>query len=179
MVQYSAMHEGVVQGIGFLGLAAFVVSYQMRSTRTLLFCQALGVSLFALQMIFLDATSGALSLLLHLARNILLCKYDAWKWVRRIETEIAFIAAFTLVMWLTWAGPASLLAWVASVVSTVGYWTHRARTIRLVNLTCASPCWIAYDIWCGSLAGVISESLQMTSALISLFRFGWQMKEEA
>ena len=43
------VNEFVVQGIGFVGVALFILSYQIRSNRALFFCQMLGCIVFCIQ----------------------------------------------------------------------------------------------------------------------------------
>ena len=76
------MNEWIVQGIGFLGVAFFALSYQVKSNRKLFLCQAIGSGLFALQFFLLGAVSGAYSLLLNIFRGLLLMRYNDWPWVR-------------------------------------------------------------------------------------------------
>ncbi|MBQ2699481.1 MAG: YgjV family protein [Firmicutes bacterium] len=168
------MSAFVIQGIGFVAMAAFIISYQIKSNRALYLCQLIGSALFCLQFFLLDAASGCLSLALNIVRSLLLLRYNEWRWVRSKAVPLLLVIAFALVLRFTWAGPVSLLAFVASAVSTVGYFSNNARTIRLSNLLVASPCWIVYDLIVGSWGGAVSEIITISSILISIRRFGWQ-----
>ena len=168
------MENATAQAVGFLAVAAFLISYQIKSNRALFLCQMIGSGLFCLQFFLLGAASGCVSLGVNILRAALLLQYDRWGWVRRKVTASLFCGAYGAVLILTWAGPASLLAFAASVASTLGYWRHNARTIRLSNLLCASPCWLLYDIFVHSWGGVVNVSLTIASILISVRRFGWK-----
>ena len=163
-----------VQAIGFLGLIAFVISYQIRSNKALYICQFLGCGLFCLQMFLLGAASGSFSLMVNMLRSVLLIKYNDWPWVRKKWLAWVLCGMFALITAVTWAGPLSLLAFTASVVSTLCYWTNNARTIRLSNLLCASPCWLLYDFFVKSWGGMLNEAITIASILISIWRFGWK-----
>ena len=167
------MNEWIVQGIGFLGVAFFALSYQVKSNRKLFLCQAIGSGLFALQFFLLGAVSGAYSLLLNIFRGLLLMRYNDWPWVRWKGLAALFCGLHGLITYLTWAGPISLLSFTAAAVSTLGQWQNNAKTIRLANLFCASPCWLAYDILVHSWGGILRESIAIFSVLLSVFRFGW------
>ena len=167
------MREWIIQGIGFLGLLAFICSYQIKSNRKLFLIQMVGVLLFALQFLLMGAYSGCLSLFLTAVRNVMMSKYGDWPWVRHRVCPLAVCALFTVILAVTWAGPISLFAYAASVVSTVFYWTNDAGKLRLANLFVCSPCWIVYDVIVGSIGGIASESLTMISILVSIYRFGW------
>ena len=163
-----------VQGMGFVAVAVFIASYQIKSNRWLFLMQLLGSALFCLQFFMLGAFSGCLSLAVNILRNALMTKYDEWKWVRQKWCPALVILLFVAALLVTWNGPVSLLAFVASVTSTIAYWTNSPRKIRMVNVACASPCWLAYDVIVRSVGGVISEAFTMVSVLVSFVRFGWK-----
>lgn len=164
----------IVQGIGFLGVISFIISYQLKSNRELYLFQLIGCLLFCIQFVLLGAGSGAFSLLLNIIRSALLIKYKDWQWVRWKGLPILLCIGFTLIMWYTWSGPVSILAFVASTVSTVFYWSNNAKWIRMSNLFCASPAWLLYDVIVGSIAGIVNESITLTSIIVSVWRFGWK-----
>ena len=168
----------IIQGIGFIAVAAFILSYQIKSNRWPFLLQLIGSALFCLQFFLLDAFSGCLSLAVNILRNALMMKYNDWKWVRRKGCPVIIAVLFTIILFVTWNGPVSLLAFIASVSSTFVYWTNSPRNIRLVNLTCASPCWLIYDIIVNSWGGLVSESITILSILISIIRFGWKGLEK-
>lgn len=164
----------LVQAIGFLAVASFILSYQVKSNRGLYLCQVIGSALFCLQFFLLGAASGCLSLAVNILRGALLIKYGDWAWVRWKGLAAILCGVYAGIVFFTWAGPVSLLAFVASAVSTFGYWQNNARTIRLSNLLCASPCWLVYDVLVHSWGGVLSEAITIASILVSGFRFGWK-----
>ncbi|MBR5372945.1 MAG: YgjV family protein [Oscillospiraceae bacterium] len=168
------MPDWFIQGIGFVAVAVFILSYQIRSNRRLFLLQLIGSALFCLQFCLLDAKSGCLSLAVNILRNALMMKYKDWAWVRQKWCPAVIILLFTAVLLATWNGPVSLLAFTASVSSTAAYWSDSPRRIRMVNLVCASPCWLIYDVIVCSLAGIVSESITILSILISFIRFGWK-----
>ena len=168
------MNDWIIQGIGFVAVALFIASYQIKSNRWLFLLQLLGSLLFCIQFFMLGALSGCLSLVVNILRNALMMKYNDWKWVRKKWCPLIIVLLFALVLVLTWNGPVSLLAFAASVTSTIAYWTNSPRKIRMVNLLCSSPCWLVYDVIVFSIGGIISESFTIVSILISLIRFGWK-----
>ena len=168
------MVQIITQVIGFIAVAAFILSYQIKSNRWLFLLQLIGSALFCLQFFLLDAFSGCLSLAVNILRNALMMKYHEWKWVQWKGCPFIISLLFIIILFFTWNGPVSLLACVASVSSTLVYWTNSPRNIRLVNLICASPCWLIYDILVHSWGGLLSESITIVSILVSILRFGWK-----
>ena len=168
------MQDWFIQGIGFAAVAVFFLSYQIRSNRKLFLLQMIGSALFCLQFLLLDAKSGCLSLAVNMLRNLLMMKSGEWKWVKNRICPAVIALLFAAVLLLTWNGPVSLLAFTASVTSTFAYWSDSPRSIRVVNLIWASPCWLLYDVIVRSLGGIISESITILSILVSFLRFGWK-----
>lgn len=168
------MSEFVVQMIGFVGVAFFILSYQIRSNRTLFLCQLMGCLIFCTQFIIMGAYTGALSLTVSIARNALLLKADDWKWVRSKVTLSAILTLLLIITVSTWAGWISLLPFTAVSVASIGYWSDNARKIRLSQLLVGSPCTLIYDLTVGSWGGVTSEAITLVSILVSIARFGWK-----
>ena len=164
----------IIQGIGFVGVLFFILSYQIKSNKMLFLMQLLGTATFCCQFLLLGATSGAANLIGIIVRNALLMKYRDWAWIRSKWTEIVFLIFFTIAFIATWQGPISLLPYAAVVGTTIAYWTDNAQKIRLGNLVCGSPCWLVYDALIGSWAGVLNESITLGSILVSIWRYGWK-----
>lgn len=166
------MSETLIQIIGFIAMAFFIISYQIRSNRALFLCQLLGCCLFCLQFCIMGAYTGALGLLVNIARNVLLLKANDWPWVRRRTTLLGIILLLLVMTVYTWAGWISLLPFISVAVTCVGYWTDNAQKIRLSQLI-GSPCTLLYDLMIRSWGGVLSETITLFSIIISIFRFGW------
>lgn len=166
-----------IQGIGFVAVLFFIVSYQLRSNRMLFLCQLLGCSIFCLQFCLMGAYTGAVSLLVNILRNLLLLKIDQWDWVKSKVTMSGILLLLAVMTILTWDGWISLLPLASVGVTTVGYWTNNAQKLRLSQFF-GSPCTLLYDILIHSWGGVISESITLASIIISVFRFGWSDLEK-
>ena len=167
------MNEYIVQGIGFVAVAFFILSYQMKSNRLLFLFQLIGCSIFVIQFGILGAYTGALSLLINILRNVLLLKANVWTWVRSKKTMLGIIALLVAFTIWTWNGWISLLPLASVGVTTVGYWTDNAQKIRLSQLM-GSPCTLLYDVLIHSWGGVLSESITLVSIILSIIRFGWK-----
>lgn len=167
------MNEYLVQAIGFVGVALFILSYQIRSNRGLFFCQLLGCVVFCVQFFLMGAYTGAISLIVNIVRNVLLLKSNVWAWARGRGTLLAILLLLTAMTAFTWAGWISLLPFASVAVTSVGYWTHNARKIRVSQLF-GSPCTLIYDLIVGSWGGALSEGIAIVSILVSILRFGWK-----
>jgi len=166
------MSDFIIQGIGFLGLVFFVVSYQIRSNSALFLCQLLGCIVFSIQLYLLGAYTGAIGLLINILRNLLLLKINDWQWVKSKLTLSAILVLLLAMTVYTWAGWISLLPLASVGITTIGYWTNNAQKIRLSQLF-GSPCTLVYDLLMRSWGGAMSEAITLVSIIFSIYRFGW------
>ena len=167
------MSEFAIQAIGFVGVAFFLASYQIKSNRALFLCQMIGSLIFCIQFFIMGAYSGAVSLIINIIRNLLLIKIKDWKWVGSRVTMFVIIAMLLAVTIYTWDGLISILPFLSVTATTIGYWSNNAQKIRLSQFI-GSPCVLLYDILIRSWGGVLSESITLMSIIISVIRFGWK-----
>jgi hypothetical protein len=167
------MSELAIQAIGFVGVAFFIASYQIKSNRALFLCQMIGCIIFCVQFFIMGAYTGAVSLIINIIRNLLLVKRAEWKWVDRRSTMLAILALLAAMTIYTWNGIISLLPFVMVAVTTIGYWSNNAQKIRLFQLI-GSPCTLAYDLIVRTWGGALSEAIAIVSILFSIYRFGWR-----
>ncbi len=166
------MNGIIIQAIGFIGVAFFIASYQMRSNQLLFMFQLIGCIIFILQFSLMGAYTGALSLTVNVIRNLLLLKIGKWKWVESKLTLLAVLILLAVVTAYTWAGWISILPFMSVGISSIGYWTNSAQKIRLSQLY-GSPWTLVYDALIGSWGGALNESIALISIAISIYRFGW------
>ena len=91
--------------------------------------------------------------------------------------QIIFGAIFVLIGILSWHGPISIFVVLAKLISSVALGIKNPRTIRILNLI-SNPCWLLYNIYVGSIAGIITDSLVITSVVIAVFRLDIFPKKE-
>lgn len=168
--------ETAAQILGFLALAANVLSFHFRKYRQIVSVQMLSSVLFTAHFALLRAagrqdalTAGALNGL-SLFRNGLLLLTER----KRTEKGTALIASFfsaAVVAFgiLTWSSRVSVLFIVAMVLVTVSMSVRRPNALRLLTLT-AAPFAFAYDLLIGSIGGSINEAISFLSALIAFVR---------
>ena len=169
---YITLSEMAVQAIGFVGVAFFIASYQIKSNKTLCLCQMIGCIIFCVQFFIMGEYTGAVSLIINIIRNLLLVKRAEWKWVDRRSTMLAILALLAAMTIYTWNGIISLLPFVMVAVTTIGYWSNNAQKIRLSQFI-GSPCVLLYDVLIRSWGGVLNETITLVSIIISVIRFGW------
>ncbi len=171
------MMETIAQILGFLALAANVLSFHFKQYRQIVTVQILSSVFFTLHYALLwgagsaDAlTAGALNGL-SLFRNGLLLLTEK----KRTEKGTALIAGcFSAVVIvfgvMTWSSWVSALFITAMVLVTVSMSVRKPNALRLLTMT-ASPFSFAYALLVGSIGGSISEAISFLSALIAFLRY--------
>ena len=168
------MSQIIIQGIGFIGVICFIMSFQIKSNKVLFLAQMAGSGLFCVQFMLMGAYSGCLSLLVIVIRNWFLARADKWPAVLWKGWAVLIIIVCAAIMIFTWTGPISILPFLAMAGGTIGYYTNNAQKIRFANLVCCSPAWLIYDFVVGSIGGVLNESIVLISIFVSIYRYGWK-----
>lgn len=162
------MFEILIQGIGFLGIAASIISFQCKNHKGIIAFRTLNEFLFAIQYFLLGAYTGMAMNIIGCIRNIIFAEMVKAK---KKTTVMCFIfsVVFLLFTALTWSGLKSILIGFAKVVSTFAYGNKNTTVIRwLILLTCC--CWLIYNISVNSLAGALCEAFTICSIIVGIIR---------
>ena len=165
--------ETIAQILGFLALAANVLSFHFKKYGQIVTVQILSSVLFTAHFALLysagitdSLTAGALNGLSLFRNGLLLLTKE-----KRTEKGTALIAgffsaaviAFGILTWNSWV---SLLFIIAMVLVTVSMSIRKPNVLRLLNLI-AAPFAFVYDLLIGSIGGSINEAISFLSALIA------------
>lgn len=161
--------ELLIQGIGFVGILSTVLAYQCRSYGPIMVLRTLNELIFTVQYLFLGAYTGAAVGVLGCIRNTLFLRYTR-KGKSTRGWQAVFCVLFTGVSILTWTGLESILTIIAKLASTLSYGSSNPRVIRLVTL-CSSSCWLIYNAYVFSMAGVLAEVVTLASVVVGILRF--------
>lgn len=165
-----------IQGIGLLGTAAYLLSYQFKSNKYLFGCQIVSCSFYALHFFLLGAYTGFLSSFGSLLRACFLASS-----IKSLHTKKAciFVCLVQITIGIiTFEGWYSILPVTANTLLTIAGFANSSRQIRIVGIFVNSPLWIIYDVIVGSWAGIIDEIITEISILISIFRYKLNKKED-
>ena len=168
---YMSPFEIFAQALGFVGAAIYVFSFQIRNVKKLFLMQALGAVFFTVHFLLLGAHTGALQNSLSILRGIILLFRDR-KWAKSRFTLAGLIILFIISGIVTYSGPLGLLPMVAMIVSTLAMWTGDGFKIRVTQLAATSPCWLIYNISVMSVSGILTESFNIISVIVSFIRYG-------
>ena len=170
-------YEAFVQLIGIVGIIAGLSAFQFNKHSHALLLKMTEEGAFGIQYLLLGGYTGAVLNLVGIFRNLIFTyfgKRDKQKELKyaRIMLSVLF-AALGL---LSWEGYISILIIFAKVLSTLAYGTTNMKRMRMmISVTCL--CWICYNFYVGSIAGVISDSCNLVSVVIGMIRYDILKKE--
>ena len=158
----------IAQVLGFMGAAIVVVGMQQKEYKHVAICKISNQFLGGVHYALLGGFTGMLT---NLASCITTCIYyfRIKKGKSTLPFQIAFATLFVILGLLSWHGPISILVIIAKLASSVAMGNKNPRVIRILNLI-SSPCWLIYNIYVGSLAGIISDSSVIISVIIAIIR---------
>lgn len=173
-LQEGTMRLLIGNGFGVIAIILFVISFQAKSNKSLNTIHAVANTIYMIQFIVLQAYSGAFNMPIYIVRNVLYTQADRWEWLKWRGWAVVFSIPAVFVLWYTWAGPLSLLPFIAIVAANIGYCMDNPRTIRMAEMFAVIPAWVIYDIAFGAYAAILNELIILSSILISIYRFGWK-----
>ena len=169
------MQEFIAQAIGILGLIIIVYSFQCKENKYFFWLQALGSLVFAVNFLMIEAYAGAMFNMGNLVRGFLFAKDDKKLW-KLLLVEFIYVLAFAFsvyVFWGNWFAIAiAALPWIALVIMSVFMWLGNGAHIRVFQLCAMSPAWLVHNVINFSLGGIICETFNMVSVVVSFVRFG-------
>lgn len=166
------MYQFIAQAVGFFATALQVGSFQFKSSRKLILTQLCANATFLVHLLLLGGYSGCVNVFFSCIRNLLLNSRNPaahkkiWMWLLTAGNLIGTA--------LTWQNIFSIFPCIAVVSLNLAGWSRNGKKIRLANIFAVSPSWLIYDIYAGSISGVITELICLGSVGISVLRYGWK-----
>lgn len=170
------MIEIIAQAVGFVGAVVNGISFQQKTRKRMISVQMWATASFIIHYILLGAFTGAALNGITLVRSFVFLNNDK-KWARSRAWLYLFIIISIVSSLLTWVDWYSFLPAAAMVLSTISFWLKSEKAIRLVTFP-SSPCWLAYNLISGSVAGVITECVVMTSIITAIIRYDVLKKDK-
>lgn len=165
----------IAQGFGLLGMAFAFWSFQKKDNASFFVLQALCGAMFTINFGMIGAVSGVLFNISGVLRGVLFHKGDHKVW-KLLVVEAAFLVSLvvSLVFYTTGTVNAllSLFTYIGLSVGTYVMWTGSGKNIRYVQLFLVSPSWLAYNTVHFTIGGILCETFNIISTIISFIRYG-------
>ena len=159
----------IVQLIGFVGLFMSILAFQFKKHGQIVLCKISSEFIFAIQYLFLGAWTGAALEFLSVFRNVLFLRLV--KKNRSTTPVIILFGIFVLVTGVaSYSSPLSLLPIGAKLLTTVSYGLKNEKWLRIITLP-SCILWVIYNLYVGSYAGAIGDSIALVSLLIAMYKF--------
>ena len=167
----------VAKILGFVGTVIVVIGMQQKKYKHIVICK-IGNELFsAIHYLLLGGYTGMLANFASCLTNG--CYYFRIKKGKTtLPFQIVFATMFVIIGALSWHGPISIFVVLAKLISSVALGIKNPRIIRMLNLI-SNPCWLIYNIYVGSIAGMGTDTLVTISVLIAVIRLDIFSKKES
>ena len=157
--------------IGITAAVLFVLSYQIKARRGIIFCSAASRVFYVLQYLLLGALEGAALDIAAFVVSVLAQKNNGG-WMKRHPRLSAIGAGLfvTAIGLLFYKNIFSLIAIAGVLFETGGLWLKHERHIRIVSFF-GAPCWLAYNLVSSAYGSAIGNIMTMLSILIAIVRY--------
>ena len=157
------------QIFGVIAVILGFISYQMKTSKTVLILQISVCAVFTLHYLLIGAMSGFALNALCLIRNIVYFFRGRGLPKNRIIPAV-FTAVMCAVGVFSWQGFPSVFIIVGMAVNTVGMSFSDPNNIKK-SILISSPLVIIYDVLVSSYGGILYEAVVITSSAIGLLRY--------
>lgn len=157
---------------GIIAIISLIISFQINDNGSLFKYQIISSFSSFFQYLLIGSLMGAFMNLVAGIRNVVFTRY-----VGKIPIVIlvVFIILITFLSMISYNGDISLLPMLAVLSYSFALWTLDLKLIRLIDVL-ASILFLIFDVCIFSVTGFILHFLEMSSALVSIYRF--DIKEE-
>ncbi len=158
------------QGVGILAMLASVVSFQMRTHKSIMIVQIVTAILFSVHFGLLGADTACVLNAVAVVRNFIFLfqndsRFCAWRgWT------VLFSGVMVLFGALSWEGWVSILFIVSMIFNTISLSMSNPQNVRRVLLI-SSPLSLIYNVLTRSIGGIVNEILAECSAIVGLIRY--------
>lgn len=165
----------IAQSFGIIGLIIIVYSFQCKKNKNFFLMQGAGSLMFFVNFIMIGAYAGALFNLTNLVRGLLFSKNGKKVW-KLVVVECLYTACYIFSVMLIrgdWFKIfISTLPYVTLVIMSVLMWLGNGKHIRYFQFWLMSPSWIVHNIFNFTLGGILCETFNMVSVIVSFIRYG-------
>lgn len=162
------------QIIGFAAVGLYLLSYQLKKRKHIVWVTCISNALYVLQYILLGAFSGAVMDVMSTVSSFFAAKKTdkpfnrfprilAWSNMIIIAV-VGLVSAYLQREWI------ELLPIAGALFQTGGLWCDNEQTIRKLGL-CSAPFWLVYNYISHAYGPAIGSLIAIISIIVSLIRY--------
>ena len=162
------------QIIGLAAVVLYLLSFQMKKRKQIVWTTCLSNVLYVLQYILLGAFSGAVMDFLSSVCSFFAGKKNApafkrySKWIALGTSGV--LAAVGVAIAVVQKDPVELIPIVGALLQTGGLWFEKEQTIRKFGLASA-PFWLVYNFISQAYGAALGSVLAICSSVIAMVRY--------
>ena len=162
------------QIIGLLAVATFLLSYQQKKRKNIIFLNVTSRCLYILQYILLGAFSGAVLDVLGAVSSVIAGKKHTSFIKKHLKAVIISVTAVMVAAGITIAllnkSWLDLFSLAGVLLHTSAFWLNDEKIIRRVSLL-GSPFWFIYNFANRAYGSALGDILTICSIIIAMIRY--------
>ena len=170
----------VSQIIGVAAVVLYLISFQLKRRRHIVWVTCLSNVLYVLQYLLLGAFSGAVLDVLSAASSFFAAQKHAPLFRRHARWVMLLLLWLIVVAGVTSAAlqrdPIELLPIAGALLQTGALWFDDEQTIRKLALA-GAPFWLGYNYISQAYGAALGAALTMVSTVVAMVRY-WKKKKE-
>lgn len=164
----------VSQIIGLAAVGLYLLSYQLKKRKQIVWTTCISNSLYVLQYILLGAFSGAIMDALSTVSSFFAAKKNSPLFKRYAKwlavSNMIVITAAGLAIAIVQKDPIELIPIAGALLQTGGLWCNDEQTIRKFGL-CSAPFWLFYNYISQAYGAALGSVLAIISVVTSMIRY--------
>jgi len=161
------MNYIISQIIGGIAFIISLTTYHKKEKNQILLTAIISNILKLIHYLLLDATSGCITKIIGILRDIVIVKKEKYKLLSSNIIFHLFIITYILISISTYKNITSLLPLLAAFIYLIPIWNGDALTVKKAAFI-SSFLWLIYDISILSISGIISNLVFIISIFIAL-----------
>ena len=159
----------VAQIFAFIAFVLYTISLQFKKRSKVLKTQIVANTFYALEYLMLNAYAGVNNSLFGISRSIIF--YILHKKKKKCPPYIAviFITLIVIFGFISYTDIFSTLPVIISIIFFLALYTEDMKLYRIIAAI-ASVLWIIYNAAVGAYVGVLDSVVELTSALVAIYR---------
>lgn len=162
------------QIIGLAAVGLYLLSYQLKRRKSIVWVTCISNALYVLQYVLLGAFSGAVMDFMSTVSSFLAAKKNAEpfrRYARQLALSnmivIAFVGLISAYLQREWI---ELLPIAGALFQTGGLWFEDEQTIRRFGL-CSAPFWLVYNYISRAYGAALGSVIAIVSIIVAMVRY--------
>ena len=161
----------LAQIVGIVGVATFLISYQLKKRKHIILVNATSSVLYVLQYVLLGAMEGAaIDILSTVATVAAHQKHN--KFIAKYQTAVIILLnlAFVIAGLCLYENIFSLFPIAGAMLQTSAFWISSETKIRCVSFL-GAPFWLVYNLASQAYGASIGSALSIVSIGLAIYRY--------